>query len=838
MTLVTAPLTPARAVMDRLPFAWKFLVLGTVLIVPMLYVAWSYLGVQRANTEFSAKERVGIRYILPATDVVHDVVQARSAAVQLAGGDPDARQAFDAATAKLDASLDALAAEDKTDGAELQTTAMFTKFRAKVDATASGTQASPTAAYEAWNGVAADSLALVLQAGNVSNLILDPDLDTYYLMDSHVIRLVTLVDLAGQAAALQQVIAFEQLTGTELVERQLELSRIQGSIDFNHSTLEGNYVTSLASTDQKASWKRRIDGDLAAYLSSAKLLSKQLDRAVHADIDPTQATALAATVQTNLVTLQDSTSAQLDFLTVDRLSGFAAAKRTTLIVAGVAFLTAALLFGGFYQSVRSALRQLLDASERIGRGEFDSGIDVSSRDEIGRMAQSFDDMAISLRKTANAARRISTGDVQVDVAPTSERDELGTSFRDMVVYLQETASIVESLSHGDIDRTVTVRSERDELGAALRDTVAYLREMSEAAGVDFADLGVHIAEQAKAADRIANGDLTVDVTPRSNRDVLGVAFQRMTDNLRETIGSISENASAVSASSQQLSATSHEVTTGMEDATGQIGDLELGMTEQHRLLQQVGERSQDATSATNQVMRLSSDGRVAMDAASESMAELEQSASDVTTTMHTLESHGRKIDDIIGTITTIADQTNLLALNAAIEAARAGDAGRGFAVVADEVRKLAEESQLAAQSVAELVGRMQHETSTAVDVIERTAQQATRSVTLVQQAQESFEQIDDSVRAADTRVREIASDTIEATEVTRRAAEATANVSAATSETTASMEEVAASSRELAQLAESLARTTARFRTTRSDLTSAIESDPVVVTLRADVEAA
>ena len=838
MSKLAAPLTPARAVMDRLPFAWKFLVLGAVLLVPMLYVAWSYLGVQRSNTEFSAKERVGIRYIVPATDVVADVVEVRTAAVQLAGGAPAARTAFDDARTALDASLEELAAEDRRDGSELQTTELFTELRATIDATASARHATPSAAYDAWNAVAADSLALVLQAGNVSNLILDPDLDTYYLMDSHVIRLVTLVDLAGQAAALQHVIELERVSGTDLVERQLELSRIQGSLDFNHSTLEGNYETSLDTTDQAASWKDRIDGDLAAYLASSARLAAQVDAAVHADIDAGEATALAAATSKDLVELQGVTSAQLDHLIVDRLGGFAAAKRTTLIVAGLAFLTAAMLFGGFYQSVRSSLRQLLGASERIGRGEFDGAVDVSSRDEIGRMAQSFDDMAASLRRTADAARRISTGDVQVDVAPVSERDELGTSFRDMVTYLQETASIVESLSRGDLDRSPRVRSERDALGSALRDTVHYLREMSDAAGVEFADLGVHITEQAKAADRIAGGDLTVDVTPRSEQDVLGHAFQRMTDNLREAIGTISENAAAVSASSQQLSATSQEVTSGMEDATDQIGALELGMADQHRLLEQVGERSRDARGATETVVGLSSVGRDAMDAAAASMAELERSAADVTDTMHSLEAHGHRIDDIIGTITTIADQTNLLALNAAIEAARAGDAGRGFAVVADEVRKLAEESQHAAQSVAELVGRMQHETTNAVGVIERTAEQATRSVSLVHEAQQSFEHIDDSVRAAGTRVGEIADDAVQATEVTRRAAESTANVSAAASETTASMEEVSASSRELAQLAESLARTTARFRTTRAELDDATEATPAVITLRADVDAA
>jgi methyl-accepting chemotaxis protein len=44
------------------------------------------------------------------------------------------------------------------------------------------------------------------------------------------------------------------------------------------------------------------------------------------------------------------------------------------------------------------------------------------------------------------------------------------------------------------------------------------------------------------------------------------------------------------------------------------------------------------------------------------------------------------IDQIAGSISTIADQTNLLALNATIESAGAGEPGKGFAVVAGRSR--------------------------------------------------------------------------------------------------------------------------------------------------------
>jgi methyl-accepting chemotaxis protein len=123
--------------------------------------------------------------------------------------------------------------------------------------------------------------------------------------------------------------------------------------------------------------------------------------------------------------------------------------------------------------------------------------------------------------------------------------------------------------------------------------------------------------------------------------------------------------------------------------------------------------------------------------------------------IRSLDVNSKNIGEIITTISGIADQTNVLAMNAAIEAARAGEMGKGFAVVADEVRKLAEKSADSSKKIEQLIKQMINQTQNTVSLIETTHQTIKKQDDIVNETDESFALISNTIVDNSTNIDEI-----------------------------------------------------------------------------------
>ncbi|HZE97972.1 MAG TPA: PAS domain-containing protein, partial [Planctomycetota bacterium] len=392
-------LQPAVALMNRLTYPRKFLLISVFFLANLTVVMYFLVHELGDRIDFTVKEIEGTRYLRPLVKLFLHAGEARRLARVWQRGDVATRPELVRKLAEVDEDFKGVDAVDRALGVSLGTTAKLSTLKENWNFLRKETFDPAGHGDKLYEDFIGEVRAFYSYVGDVSNLILDPDLDTYYLMDSILLKLHEGQALLQQLGIESEQYAYRKIMSPEeraqfivllgLIRSNIESSRKNVEVCFNNNPagsarprLEKPYDTFVQAT------RAVLDGfqrDLVD-VKSAPLVA------------PAAAGSAAAGVLSMSADLWTRAAAELDELMGARVAMYEGRRRIAWIATLLVLGLVAYLWFAFYAAVMGTVQNLEHASQRMLGSAPSQEIVLETHDELGRVARSFNAIAERLRR--------------------------------------------------------------------------------------------------------------------------------------------------------------------------------------------------------------------------------------------------------------------------------------------------------------------------------------------------------------------------------------------------------------------------------------------------------
>ena len=729
----------------------KLALVVLVMALPVACLVWLFIDARNVQIEATQREIQGIEYLKPLRTLLVELLpKHRAAANAYLSGESDAQTEMLLLQPEIDAVMPRVESVERAYGVEFGTSVHWERFKEDWrDLEATVDALTPIESFQRHSRLISGLTTLIRTIGDQAGLVLDPELDTHFLMDTVLSRLpqaidtVDVVRIVGQdvlarrtslALAMQTTDA-EESVNVDLDARQT-LNRLIGQIETDISEMERGMKAAvevnLYMEDEAAPRLNESIEATRAYVQAASrilLLERQRADEQTTDLNASAETAIAA-----LITAYDASLKELDILMDQRITRLTGEKYLQLSAAIfiLAFTVVLILF--LNRTITSQIDEINALFGRIGVGDLTARATVRSRDELGQMTEALNSV------------------------------------------LDNTLNLVQS------------SEERDRIQQSIH------KLLDEIAGVAEGDLTLEAEVTAEITGAIAD------------------SFNYMIGELRTLIAQVQNTTLQVSAATNHISQTTDTLAEGSEKQSSDVISASIAVESMASAIQQVSESAEKAARVSAAALENSQRGAEVVAKSIAGMESIRNQVQETSKRIKRLGESSQEIGEISQVIGELADRTSMLAMNASIQASMAGEAGRGFAVVATEVEGLAEQATEATNRISALIQAIQEDTTAAVASMEDTTKEVVDGSALTNEAGKSLVLIETVSRNLSELIESIADASERQARSSESVAQAMSGISSVQRETAQGAREGAMAIRDLTALADELRNSVSRFK--------------------------
>jgi methyl-accepting chemotaxis protein len=601
---------PGVRLFRSLGFRAKALIISGAFLVPLVVLGASYQWSHHLDLRFVEAERAGVAYAGSLLTLVESTTTMRQQARAAARGEPAA--GFEPARMAVHKALEALSAQHATQGALLGVTSRWKPLTDALTRAQAMPLSDAEAIFEAFNLALQQQFAMLDAVVDQSNLALDPEIASYYMMDA---VMIAAPDLAATAGRLRGRLVTAIKRGGAPAEAVAEMDRDAQTLLRRLAQIE----TSLRkSTEARASAALPLEALREPVASLVALAADRVaGKPLPPDVNEVNRAGNAA-VQAGFRLFHAGLPA-LDGLLAERERDLQREVWAVSVLTTVCVVLAAYLLYCFYRVTRGGMDEVRHHLVAMTRGDLTTSPRPWGKDEAAALMNTMADMQRAMRGLVSEVRAAAQVIVEssseiaagsMDLSTRTERtaanlEESASSMEQMAATVQQTAAHamtaaemasgnadVATRGGSEIERVVHTMSEIHQSSSRIGDIIGVIDGIAFQTNI----LALNAAVEAARAGEQGRGFAVVAGEVRALARRSATAAQEIKQLIQDSVTRVTSGSTVV----QGAGTTMADIVANAQRMNGLLSDIATASREQSAGVAQVGRAVQDLDRVTQE----------------------------------------------------------------------------------------------------------------------------------------------------------------------------------------------------------------------------------------------